>query len=97
MSALALSVYHARAKAGPTAPGEKDVGRSSRRIVPWAALAGLATLLVLAPWFGAAAHDIPSDVTVQLFVKPAGPSLELLVRVPMSAMRDIDFPRRGPG
>ena len=73
------------------------MGRSSRRIVPWAALAGLATLLVLAPWFGAAAHDIPSDVTVQLFVKPAGPSLELLVRVPMSAMRDIDFPRRGPG
>jgi hypothetical protein len=61
------------------------------------AFAGLATLLALGPWFGAAAHDIPSDVTIQMFVKPAGQNLELLVRVPLAAMRDIDFPRRGPG
>lgn len=43
------------------------------------------------------AHDIPSDITIQAFVKPERQSLKLLVRVPMSAMRDIDFPRRGPG
>jgi hypothetical protein len=70
------------------------MGTSRHRIV---ALAGLVTLLVLAPWFGATAHDIPSDVTIQMFVKPAGKNLELLVRVPLGAMRDIDFPRRGPG
>ena len=43
------------------------------------------------------AHDIPSDVTVQAFVRPEGNSLKLLVRVPLKAMRDVNFPVRGPG
>jgi hypothetical protein len=38
------------------------------------------------------AHDIPSDVTVQMFFKPAGEHLKVVVRVPLKAMRDIDFP-----
>lgn len=46
---------------------------------------------------GAAAHDIPNDVTVQAFVKPQGDRLHLLIRVPLRAMRDINFPERGPG
>jgi hypothetical protein len=45
----------------------------------------------------ALAHDIPNDVTVQMFVKPDGEHLHLLVRVPLKAMRDISFPQRGPG
>jgi len=45
----------------------------------------------------AAAHDIPNDVTVQMFLKPSGGKLDLLVRVPLKAMRDIDFPKVGPG
>jgi hypothetical protein len=53
-------------------------------------------LLALAVTF-AGAHDIPNDVTVQVFVKPAGQHLELLARVPLKAMRDIEFPKRGPG
>ena len=44
-----------------------------------------------------AAHDIPSDVTVQAFLKPSGDRLHLLVRAPLAAMRDVDFPKRGPG
>ena len=44
-----------------------------------------------------AAHDIPNDVIVQAFVKPQGDRLHLLVRVPLKAMRDINFPERGPG
>jgi len=43
----------------------------------------------------ASAHDIPNDVTVQAFLKPAGDRLHLLVRVPLKAMRDVDFPVRG--
>jgi hypothetical protein len=43
----------------------------------------------------ASAHDIPNDVTVQAFLKPAGDRLRLLVRVPLKAMRDVDFPARG--
>ncbi len=43
---------------------------------------------------GAQAHDIPNDVTVQAFLKPAGNRVHLLVRVPLKAMRDIVFPER---
>jgi len=46
---------------------------------------------------GAAAHDIPNDVTVQMFLRPSGAQLDLLVRVPVKSMRDIDFPKLGPG
>jgi hypothetical protein len=45
----------------------------------------------------AQAHDIPNDVTVQAFLKPQGHTLSLLVRVPLRAMRDINFPERGGG
>jgi len=51
----------------------------------------LGAIVLLAPWC-AQAHDIPNDVTVQMFVKPEGRRLHLLVRVPLSAMRDISFP-----
>jgi len=43
----------------------------------------------------ASAHDIPNDVTVQAFLKPSGDRLHFLVRVPLKAMRDVDFPVRG--
>ena len=46
---------------------------------------------------GAAAHDIPIDVTAQVLVKPEGQHLNLLIRVPLKSMRDVEFPERGPG
>ena len=48
-------------------------------------------------WFSVAAfaHDIPSDVTAHVFFKPAGAKLQLLVRVPLKAMRDLEFPEQG--
>ncbi len=57
----------------------------------------IATLLVVSATAAPRAHDIPADVTVQAFLKPDRQRLRLLVRVPLKAMRDIDFPRRGPG
>jgi hypothetical protein len=51
---------------------------------------------VLLPRLGAA-HNIPNDVTVQAFFRPEGKHLRLLVRVPLKAMRDVEFPQRGPG
>jgi len=45
----------------------------------------------------AGAHDIPSDVTLQAFLKPEGRRLNLLVRTPLPAIRDVTFPERGPG
>jgi hypothetical protein len=53
-------------------------------------------LLVLASSVPAA-HEIPADVTVQVFVKPEGSRLRLLVRAPLAAMRDVNFPTYGPG
>jgi hypothetical protein len=43
------------------------------------------------------AHEIPSDVTVHVIVKPSDDRLELLVRVPLEAMQDIEFPTFGSG
>lgn len=60
-------------------------------------VAVLAAALLCALSAGARGHEIPNDVKVQAFVKPDGPRLQLLVRVPMLAMREVDFPRRGPG
>ena len=40
------------------------------------------------------AHDIPRDVTVQAFAKPEGHGFALLVRVPLKAIMDIEFPRK---
>ncbi len=62
----------------------------------------------MSPWFVAAAaffisvspatrlfaHDIPRDVTVQAFAKPEGQTFKLLVRVPLKAIMDIEFPRK---
>jgi len=56
----------------------------------------LATALFLM-CHGAAAHDIPVDVTVQTLVKPAAEQLHLLIRLPLKAMRDVEFPERGQG
>lgn len=39
------------------------------------------------------AHDIPSDVTIRAFIRPSGRQLQLLVRVPLKSIRDIDFPQ----
>src|SRR5216117_999529 len=57
---------------------------------------GVAALILVLP-LRTAAHDIPNDVTVYAFVKPDRERLHLLVRVPLKAMRDVDYPRRGAG
>jgi hypothetical protein len=59
--------------------------------------AALVTLLALLGPGVVAAHDIPADVRVLAFVKPEGSLLQLLLRVPLSAMREVDVPLRGPG
>ena len=73
------------------------VQRSDRTIVILRVTLQLVAALTFVLPSGAAAHDIPNDVTVQLFIKPVGERLHLLVRVPLRACRDVDFPKRGPG
>ena len=45
----------------------------------------------------AAAHDIPNDVMLRVFLKPEGRHLNVLVRAPLAAIRDVTFPERGSG
>jgi len=39
-----------------------------------------------------AAHEIPADVVIQTIVKAEGEQLNFVVRVPLAAMRDVNFP-----
>jgi hypothetical protein len=55
--------------------------------------AALVALIVLVGSALPSAHDIPNDVTVQTFLKPDGQTLRLVVRVPLQAMRDMDYPK----
>jgi hypothetical protein len=49
----------------------------------------LAIFVAVPPAFG---HEIPSDVTVRIIVRPVGEQLNVLVRAPLEAMQDIAFP-----
>lgn len=61
----------------------------------WSVL--LAAGLLLAAPSAPSAHEIPSRVTILAFVKPEGHKLRLLVRVPLEAMRDMQYPLHGAG
>jgi hypothetical protein len=67
----------------------------------WIAAVARAAALIVAlvgAWASTAmAHDVPVDVKIHAFLKPTGNRLELLVRVPMLALQEVEFPTRGPG
>ncbi len=71
------------------------MSRLSGLSLPRTAALLVAFVLLLPSW--PEAHEIPADVTIQAFVKPEEGRLRLLVRVPLEAMRDYEFPLRGPG
>jgi hypothetical protein len=62
--------------------------------VRWLAVAAVLVIV----WFPCAqAHEVPSDVTVRMLVRPEGDRITVLVRAPLEAMQDITFPTVGPG
>ena len=71
----------------------QEPGRNRRRTLL------IAFVLLAAVCCGsvALAHEIPNDVTIHAFLKPEGARLRLLVRVPMAAMRDIQYTRNAEG
>ena len=64
-----------------------------RRLLTGALIGALLGLFA----FAAAAHEIPTDVKINAFVKPDGKHLTLLIRVPLAAMIEVEYPTRGPG
>jgi hypothetical protein len=67
------------------------------RIVSGVIKSGLLLALSLAPLQSLTAHEVPTSVVVQTIVKPDGNELDVLVRVPLEAMRDVNFPETGRG
>lgn len=57
----------------------------------------LAAVFALASLASPAAHEIPRHVTVHVLANADGDRLRILVRAPLAAMRDIQFPERGDG
>ena len=48
----------------------------------------MAFCIVATAW----AHDAPAQVTVHMHLRPVGGAMRALVRVPLEAVRDVDFP-----
>ena len=64
-----------------------------RCLLPLLVVVALGVLLVPAP----EAHEVPADVRIQMFIKPDGQVLRVLVRVPMASINDIPWPQRQDG
>ena len=75
----------------------RHMQRRYRRIGAAAVVALLTGLFTGLLAVGARAHEIPTDVRLNAFVKPHGNRLELLVRMPMAALVEVELPLRGPG
>ena len=60
-------------------------------------VAAIAIGLTLAQPVAAFAHEIPARVVVRAFVRPEGQRLRLLVRVPLEAIRDVQFAEHAGG
>jgi hypothetical protein len=43
------------------------------------------------------AHDIPVDVTAQVWIRPSGSVAQMLFRVPLQSVRDVQFPETADG
>ena len=65
-----------------------------RRSIYLAAMLVINYLLAIGPL---SAHEIPERVQLKILIHEDGNNLDLLVRVPLEAMRDVDFSLRGPG
>jgi len=64
------------------------------RLLSLIALSVCANFAALTP---AGSHEIPNDITIHTLIKPEEDRLLVLVRVPLEAMRDMNFPLIGPG
>ena len=65
--------------------------------VSFVSVACVATLITGLTTSRAVAHEVPTDVVIQTILKPGADGIDFLVRVPLDAMRDVNFPQSGPG
>src|SRR5205823_4932980 len=43
------------------------------------------------------AHDVPDQIVIQTYLKPAGTQLQVLLRIPLLAVTDTNLPKDGTG
>lgn len=74
------------------------ISPSPRLFGPTRALALAASLcLAAAPSAASVIHEVPANVTAQLWVAPSDGVLRVLVRVPLESIRDVEFPLTADG
>lgn len=93
MGVLAMGIARGTAMAA-AAPAPAPAAASS---MPSAAPAPAPAGASGTPLTAALRHEVPADVAVQAYVRPAGSTLTVLVRVPLESMRDIEWPRLADG
>jgi HupE / UreJ protein len=54
-------------------------------------------LILLAMGGVVRAHDVPEEIAPQAWVRPEGSALQVLLRVPLLAVADVNMPKDGPG
>jgi hypothetical protein len=57
----------------------------------------IAAALFLTLPFALSAHEVPSAVRVQVFLRAEGQTARVLVRVPLASINDVTWPERTPG
>ncbi len=55
------------------------------------------TVAALMLFASLSAHDVPDEIILQSYVKPEAGTLQVLLRVPLTAVVDADLPKNGPG
>ena len=73
------------------------MNRNRRPLYSGAALVSLVALLLLSFSSFPSAHDVPTEVAIQVFVKPEGNRLHFVVRLPLIVLLNMNLPKRGPG
>src|SRR5579864_8254830 len=61
----------------------------------WFVAAAAMSLFLFGPFVHAADRPTPEIVNIKAFARLEGRQLELLVRVPLAAIKDVQFPTRG--
>jgi len=74
---------------------QTDTGRKIKST--FTVIAVLLSLLVIGTQKNVSAHEIPNNVVINSYLKPNESTANLLIRAPLEAMRDMNFPLTGPG
>ena len=69
----------------------------TRQIVSFILLTAVSLTVVGLTVIRAEAHEVPTDVVIQSIIIPYANEGKFRVRVPLEAMRDVNFPQSGPG